>query len=64
MTTAICASRVASERRSVSEFVQSNECEAFLRWSSDCMNVDNVFILEKVKEELMRRIEADAKGGG
>jgi len=28
------------------------------------MNVDNVFILEKVKEELMRRIEADAKGGG
>lgn len=38
--------------------------EAFLRWSSDCMNVDNVFILEKVKEELMRRIEADAKGGG
>ena len=36
--------------------------EAFLRWSSDCMNVDNVFILEKVKEELMRRIEADAKG--
>ena len=38
--------------------------EAFLRWSSDCMNMDNFFILEKVKEELMRRIEADAKGGG
>ena len=36
--------------------------EAFLRWSSDCMNMDNFFILEKVKEELMRRIEADAKG--
>jgi len=29
-TTAIGASRVASERRSESEFVQSNECEANL----------------------------------
>ena len=33
--TAKCASRVASERRSVSEFVQSNECEGIriaVRW--------------------------------
>lgn len=30
-TTAIGASRVASERRSGSEFVQSNECEEFMR---------------------------------
>ena len=31
----ICASRVASERRSVSEFVQSNECEAFVLGTLD-----------------------------
>lgn len=41
-TTAIGASRVASERRSGSEFVQSNECEATTALERADKALDNI----------------------